>query len=51
MIWTYKFPAKISPATHRRLDDFLLEIMVIWDMALAHRKDSYREATGLSEAK
>jgi len=51
MIRTYKFPAKLSPSTYRRLDAFLLEIMLIWNMALTHRKDAYKEATGLDEAK
>lgn len=51
MFRTYKFPAKVSSATHERLDAFLLEIMAIWNMALEHRIRAYKEATGLADAK
>lgn len=51
MIRTYKFPAKVSSSTHRRLEAFLLEIMVIWNMALEHRIRTYKEATEIDEAK
>lgn len=51
MIRTYRFAAKVSPFTHRRLDAFLLEVMLLWNMALTHRKEAYKEATELDEAK
>lgn len=51
MIRTCRFAAKVSPATHKRFDEFLSELRFLWNAARRECKTAHEAASQAAEAR